>query len=67
MDILLEERRHEFVWEGVRWLDLSRTNTYVKELKKVQRSDVADFWKYLPIPVSEMDKMGDKWENNEGY
>lgn len=67
MDVLIEERRHEFVWEGVRWFDLVRTNTFIEKLKHVGKVNAADYWKYLPIPVSEMDKMGGIWENNEGY
>lgn len=67
MEILLNERRHEFVWEAVRWFDLVRTNTFVEELKKVQHDNAADFWKYLPIPIDELEKMGGLWENNEGY
>jgi len=67
MEILLKERRHEFVYEGVRWSDLVRTNTFVEELKKVRHDNAQDFWKYLPIPKVEMDKMAGKWENNDGY
>lgn len=67
MEILLEERRHEFIWEGVRWFDLVRTNTFIEKLKHIGKENVADFWKYMPIPVSEMDKMSKIWENNDGY
>lgn len=67
MDILMTERRHEFIWEGVRWFDLVRTNTFVEELKKVRHDNAADYWKFLPIPKVEMDKMAGQWENNEGY
>ena len=67
MEVLLNERRHEFIWEAVRWFDMVRTNTFVEELQKVQHDNAVDFWKYLPIPIDELEKMGGLWENNEGY
>lgn len=66
-DILMRERRHEFIWEGERWFDLVRTNTFVEALKKVQHKNAADYWKYLPIPLREMDIMGNVWQQNKGY
>lgn len=65
-DILMQERRSEFAWEGLRWFDLKRTGRAVEALQAVGHS-ADDVWLLYPIPQSEIDKMPDALTQNPGY
>lgn len=69
-EVLLNERRHEFAYEGVRWFDLVRTNTFLQALTDVGKGALFNEKHYIfPIPQKEIDLVGNKdimWQN-PGY
>ena len=67
---LLDERRHEFAYEGVRWFDLVRSNTFLQALSDVGKATLFNENHYIfPIPQKEIDLVNNKdimWQN-PGY
>ena len=67
---LLDERRHEFAYEGVRWFDLVRSNTFLQALSDVGKATLFNENHYIfPIPQKEVDLVNNKdimWQN-PGY
>lgn len=62
LDIILDERRKEFAFEGHRWFDLTRTDKAVEALPNVASAD-----QYLwPIPQGERD-VNANLTQNPGY
>ncbi len=62
LDIILDERRKEFAFEGHRWFDLTRTDQAIEVLPNVASSD-----QYLwPIPQGERD-VNPNLAQNPGY
>lgn len=62
LDIILEERRREFAFEGHYWFDLVRTGKAMDKLENVTSTD-----QYLmPIPLSEM-QTNTEMTQNTGY
>ena len=55
IDLIIEERGYEFIFEGKRWLDLKRTNKARELIKKNRGFDVPDKHFLWPIHTSEMD------------
>jgi hypothetical protein len=56
---LLNERRSEFAWEGLRWFDLRRTGTAVAALQAAGHTQANEYWLLYQIPQTEIDKMPD--------
>jgi hypothetical protein len=48
LDALLLERGHEFLYEGLRKIDLIRFNRYAQEVKKSK--DIVPTHQYMPLP-----------------
>lgn len=65
-DVVMQERRSEFSWEGLRWFDLKRSGRAVEALQAVGHS-ADETWLIYPIPQSEIDKMPDVLDQNSGY
>jgi len=67
-DAVLQERRVEFVNEGIRWYDLVRTGKLVEYVKRAKGSDTnpQDFNTVFPIPQRERDVNTNLTQNN-GY
>lgn len=69
-EILLKERRHEFAYEGIRWFDLVRSNTYLQALTNIGKGALFNENHYIfPIPQKEIDIVNNKeilWQN-PGY
>lgn len=67
---LLNERRHEFAYEGTRWFDLVRSNTFLQALSDVGKGTLFNEKHYIfPIPQKEVDLVNNKdimWQN-PGY
>jgi hypothetical protein len=65
---VLNERRHEFVNEGVRWYDLVRTGNLVEYVNNAKGSDSnpQEFNNLFPIPQRELDN-NPKLDQNLGY
>ena len=75
LDQLLDERRKEFIGEGIRWFDLIRMPDIVERMNNWRTVDdiyntIApmknDFIIY-PIPATEMDVKNGLYEQNPGY
>ena len=61
-ELILQERRREFAFEGHYWFDLVRTGKAIDELETVTSTE-----QYLmPIPLSEM-QTNDRMTQNPGY
>ena len=58
IEVVLAERRAEFVFEGKRYADLKRHNLLVQNLNAIGYN-FDDSYNYLPIPQSEKDKVPD--------
>ncbi len=67
-EAVLNERRHEFVNEGIRWYDLVRTGHLVEFVKeaKGENANPQDFNYVFPIPQRELDN-NHNLTQNEGY
>ncbi len=67
-DALLLERRHEFVAEGQRWLDLVRFGK-LQELVPVAKPGVqpAPYHNLFPVPQNEIDLNPNLLPQNQGY
>lgn len=62
LNVVLEERRREFAFEGHYWFDLVRNGKAMEQLENVTTTD-----QYLmPIPLSEM-QTNDAMTQNSGY
>lgn len=68
---LQEERRHEFVWEGIYWHDLVRTGQAIpvmnEWLPEVYNKTIDDNHLIYPIPRSEMLIYPGLYDQNQGY
>jgi len=71
---LLEERRREFVGEGLRWFDLIRSGTVETTMKtwietedSGQMEDFKTDYILYPIPQSEMSNAPGLYDQNNGY
>jgi starch-binding outer membrane protein, SusD/RagB family len=73
IDFILDERTREFYGEGLRWLDLTRTQSLPERLAKYNPVEAGThFLPYMvlrPIPQSEIDAVtsGPKFPQNSGY
>ena len=65
-DAVLNERRVEFAFEGIRWFDLVRTGRMVAVMKAHGKTSVQPFHVLLPIPQREIDT-NKKLKQNQGY
>ena len=69
VDLVLQERAYEFIFEGKRWFDLKRTGTAAATIlaaKGITIQEIAYLW---PIPTYELDfndLMGPE-DQNPGY
>jgi starch-binding outer membrane protein, SusD/RagB family len=63
---ILAERRSEFVWECQRYVDLKRYGKLVERVNATGRN-FTDNYNRIPIPQSEIDKMGGVLVQNPGY
>lgn len=54
IDLVVEERGYETMYEGKRWLDLKRLGIAKQRIKEVKGIDVAEKHMLWPIPNSEM-------------
>ncbi len=69
VDLVLQERAYEFIFEGKRWYDLKRTGKAAEIILDVKGITIADKHYLWPIPVSELDfnnAMGQE-DQNPGY
>jgi len=72
---LLEERRREFIGEGLRWFDLIRSGTVETTMKSWiaaedsggQMEDFKIEYVLYPVPQSEMNNAPGLYEQNRGY
>src|SRR5690606_2724004 len=72
---LLEERRREFIGEGVRWFDLIRSGTVENTMNTwIEEEDTGgqmrDFqldYVLYPVPQSEMNTAPGLYDQNPGY
>lgn len=72
---LMDERRREFIGEGVRWFDLVRSGSVESVMKAwIRKEDVAkqmlDFqvnYVLYPVPQSELDNSPGLYTQNPGY
>ena len=67
IDIILKERRSEFVWEGQRWFDLVRSGKMVDALKSCGHTDADEDWALYPLPIAEINKTNGVLTQNSGY
>lgn len=69
VDLVLQERAYEFIFEGKRWFDLKRTGTAAQTILDVKGITIADKHYLWPIPTAELDfndLMGQE-DQNPGY
>lgn len=72
---LLEERRREFIGEGVRWFDLIRSGTVENTMKSwIEAEDTGGQMEHFkieyilyPVPQSEMNTTPGLYDQNDGY
>ncbi|WP_179333268.1 RagB/SusD family nutrient uptake outer membrane protein [Winogradskyella costae] len=55
VDLVLDERAYEFIFEGKRWYDLKRTNKAAETILNVKGITIAEKHYLWPIPNSEID------------
>lgn len=55
IDIVLDERAFEFIFEGKRWYDLKRTGKAAETILEVKGITIAERHFLWPIPISEID------------
>ena len=69
VDLVIQERGYETMYEGKRWLDLKRLGIAKQRIKDVKGIDVADKHMLWPIPVSELsyNKALTQADQNPGY
>jgi hypothetical protein len=61
---LMQERRSEFAWEGLRWFDLKRTGRAVAAFLATGHDLADETWLLYQIPQTEIDKMPGVLEQN---
>ncbi|MGN1219801.1 MAG: RagB/SusD family nutrient uptake outer membrane protein [Candidatus Cryptobacteroides sp.] len=67
LDFILEERGHEFYWEGQRRDDLIRYDKLISSALERGYSDATDRCLYMPIPQDVITASGGLVEQNPGY
>lgn len=70
IDLVLQERGYEFIFEGKRWLDLKRTGKAQEIIMKNRGITIADRHYLWPIPNTEFDfngAMDASTDQNPGY
>jgi len=70
VDLVLQERGYEFVWEGKRWFDLKRTGTAAEVLLANRGISIAPSHYLWPIPVDELNfnqALDPATDQNPGY
>lgn len=55
IDLVLNERAYEFIFEGKRWYDLKRTGKAAETILDVKGITIAEKHYLWPIPISEID------------
>lgn len=55
IDLVLDERAYEFIFEGKRWYDLKRTGKAAETILDVKGITIAEKHYLWPIPISEID------------
>lgn len=66
IDLLLEERRKEFVAEGQRWFDLTRLGRLEEAVMEAKGISISSFHYRFPLPQRERD-VNPNLPQNEGY
>ena len=69
LDVIYNERRHEFAFEMHRWYDLLRhpdPNYFLTVMTAAGKTSIQPKHRYMPIPQSERDK-NPNLTQNEGY
>lgn len=70
MDLLIQERGYEFMYEGKRWLDIKRMGKVDELIQYGKGRTLADMHLLWPIPLSELnynDAMDASVDQNPGY
>ena len=57
VDLVLQERAYEFIFEGKRWFDLKRTGMAAQTILDVKGITIAEKHYLWPIPTAELDFM----------
>ncbi|MEH6307816.1 RagB/SusD family nutrient uptake outer membrane protein [Olivibacter sp. CPCC 100613] len=65
-EAILDERRWEFGFEGIRWFDLVRTGKLQEVMQKKGIQDVKDYHNLFPLPQRELD-VNKLLTQNPGY
>lgn len=55
IDLVLQERAYEFIFEGKRWYDLKRTGKAAETILAIKGIEITEKHYLWPIPVSEID------------
>lgn len=66
IEILLSERRKEFVAEGIRWFDLTRLEKLEEAVQKAKNINVGSQYYLFPIPQRERD-VNPNLPQNQGF
>ena len=62
-----QERKLEFLWEGLRWTDLAKNGELINAISEVKpTADPTIRNYYFPIPLIEME-LNPNWSQNPGY
>jgi hypothetical protein len=62
-----QERKLEFLWEGLRWTDLVKNGELINAISEVKpTADPTTRNYYFPIPLIEME-LNPNWSQNPGY
>lgn len=70
VDLVIQERGYEFIWEGKRWFDLKRTGKAAEILLANRGITIAQSHYLWPIPVNELNfnqAMDPATDQNPGY
>lgn len=70
IDLVLQERAYEFIFEGKRWLTLKRTGNAQEAIMAAKGITIAEAHYLWPIPVNEMDfnkALDPAVDQNPGY
>jgi hypothetical protein len=75
LPFLMEERRREFLGEGIRWNDLVRENMYVNTMNAWRVNDtltatileVKPEYSVYPVPQAEILAKPGLYDQNQGY